>query len=138
LPDAAPNPALVHPPSDSVINAIRGHLAEFGIVAPVGRLGVELLLGVVSDASDQRLPDVARARVAALGAQLQRLKVQILEFDRMIRAWHRSNEESRRLDDIPGVGPALATALTASVADPKMFRSGRNFSAWIGLVPKQS
>ena len=56
---------------------------------------------------------------------------------RMIRAWHRSNEESRRLDDIPGVGPALATALVASVADPRAFRSGRDFSAWIGLVPKQ-
>jgi len=62
----------------SVINAIRAHLAEFGIVAPVGRHGVEQLLGVVSDASDKRLPDVARACVAALGAQLQRLKVQIL------------------------------------------------------------
>jgi transposase len=122
----------------SVINAIRAHLAEFGIVAPVGRHGVEQLLGVVSDASDKRLPDVARGCVAALGAQLQRLKVQILEFDRMIRAWHRSNEESRRLDDIPGVGPALATALVASVADPKVFRSGRDFSAWIGLVPKQN
>ena len=76
----------------SVINAIRAHLAEFGIVAPVGRHGVEQLLGVVSDASDKRLPDVARACVAALGAHLQRLKVQILEFDRMIRAWHRSGE----------------------------------------------
>ena len=107
----------------SVINAIRAHLAEFGIVAPVGRQGVEQLLGVVSDASDKRLPDVARACVAALGAQLQTLRVQILEFDRMIRAWHRSSEASRRLDDIPGVGPALATALVASVADPKVFRS---------------
>ncbi len=122
----------------SVINAIRAHLAEFGIVAPVGRNGVEQLLGVVADGSDKRLPDIARVCVAALGAQLQTLKAQILEFDRMIRAWHRSNEASRRLDDIPGVGPALATALVASVADPKMFRSGRDFSAWIGLVPKQN
>jgi transposase len=65
------------------------------------------------------------------------LKAQILEFDRLIIAWHKSNDASRRLDDIPGVGPALATALVASVADPKAFRSGRNFSAWIGLVPKQ-
>ena len=65
------------------------------------------------------------------------MKAQILEFDRRITAWHRSNETSRRLDAIPGVGPALATALVASVADPKAFRSGRNFSAWIGLVPKQ-
>jgi transposase len=65
------------------------------------------------------------------------LKAQILEFDRRIMAWHRSNEISRRLDAIPGIGPALATALVASVADPKAFRSARNFSAWIGLVPKQ-
>jgi transposase len=122
----------------SVINAIRAHLAEFGIVAPVGRKGVDQLLTVVSDASDKRLPEVTRSCVAALGAQLQMLKAQILEFDRMIRAWHRSSETSKRLDAIPGVGPALATALVASVADPKAFRSGRDFSAWIGLVPKQS
>jgi transposase len=122
----------------SVINAIRAHLAEFGIVAPVGRNGVAQLLGIAADANDKRLPKVARACVTALGAQLRMLKAQILEFDRMIDAWHRSNEASRRLDDIPGVGPALATALIASIADPKAFRSGRDFSAWIGLVPKQN
>jgi transposase len=122
----------------SVINAIRAHLAEFGIVAPVGRQGVAQLLGVVADANDKRLPEVARACVAALGAQLRVLKAQILEFDRMIIAWHRSSEASRRLDALPGVGPTLATALVASVADPKAFRSGRDFSAWIGLVPKQN
>jgi transposase len=121
----------------SVINVIRAHLAEFGIVAPVGRKGVEQLLGVAADAGDKRLPEVARACITALGAQLQTLKAQILQFDRLIMAWHRSSETSRRLDDIPGVGPALATALVATVADPKAFRSGRNFSAWIGIVPKQ-
>ena len=121
----------------AVINAIRAHLAEFGIVAPVGRNGVEQLLGVVADSNDKRLPEVARACVAALGAQLRMQKAQILEFDRMIRAWHRSSEASSRLDEIPGVGPVLATALVGSVADPKAFRSGRDFSAWIGLVPKQ-
>ena len=121
----------------SVINAIRAHLAEFGIVAPVGRNGVEELLNVVADPSDKRVPAIARACLAALGAQLRRLKEQILEFDRQIMAWHRSNATSRRLDAIPGVGPMLATALVGSVADPKAFRSGRNFSGWIGLVPKQ-
>ena len=121
----------------SVINAMRAHLAEFGIVAPVGRNGVQQLLEVVADASDQRLPEVARACLLALGSQLRMLKGQILDFDRLIMAWHRSNETSKRLDAIPGVGPALATALVASVADPKAFRSGRNFSAWVGLVPKQ-
>ncbi len=121
----------------AVINAIRAHLAEFGIVAPVGRRGVEELLNVVADPSDKRIPEVARACLAALGAQLLRFKEQILEFDRMIRVWHRSSETSMRLDEIPGVGPMLATALVASVADPRAFRSGRNFSAWVGLVPKQ-
>jgi transposase len=122
----------------ALINSIRAHLAEFGIVAPVGRNGVEQLLEVVADANDARLPEIARACVAALGSQLQALKAQILAFDRCIMAWHRSNETSKRLDAIPGVGPALATALVASVADPKAFRSGRDFSAWIGLVPKQN
>jgi transposase len=121
----------------AVINAIRAHFAEFGIVAPVGRNGVEELLNVAVDANDKRLPEIARGCLAALGSQLRALKAQILEFDRRIMAWHRSNETSKRLDDIPGVGHVLATALVASVADPKAFRSGRNFSAWIGLVPKQ-
>jgi transposase len=121
----------------SVINAIRAHFAEFGIVAPVGRNGVEELLNVAVDSNDKRLPEIARGCLAALGSQLRALKAQILEFDRRIMAWHRSNETSKRLDDIPGVGPVLATALVASIANPKAFRSGRNFSAWIGLVPKQ-
>jgi len=122
----------------AVINSIRAYLAEFGIVAAVGRRGVEQLLEVVADAADRRLPDVARVCLAALGSQLRRLKAQILEFDRRIMVWHRSNATSKRLDAIPGVGPALATALVASIADPKAFRSGRDFSAWVGLVPKQN
>ena len=121
----------------AVINSIRAHLAEFGIVAPRGRHGVEDLLDIVADPTDRRVPEVARACLAALGAQLRMLKAQILEFDRRIMAWHRSNETSKRLDEIPGVGPALATALVASVADPKAFRSARHFSAWVGLVPRQ-
>ncbi len=121
----------------AVINVIRAHLAEFGIVAPVGRKGVEELLDVIADPSDKRVPAIARACLAALGIQLRRLKEQIVRFDRMIMAWHRSNEASKRLQYIPGVGPMLATALVASLSDPKAFRSGRNFSAWIGLVPKQ-
>ena len=76
----------------SVINAIRAHLAEFGIVAPVGRKGVEDLLGVIADASDKRVSEVVRGCLAALGSQLLGLKKQILDFDRMILAWHRSNQ----------------------------------------------
>ena len=121
----------------AVINSIRAHLAEFGIVARVGRNGVNDLLDIIADPTDGRVPEVARACLAALGVQLQTLKAQILEFDRRIMAWHRSHEMSKRLDEIPGVGPALATALVAGVADPKAFRSARNFSAWVGLVPRQ-
>ena len=121
----------------AVINSIRAHLAEFGIVARVGRNGVEDLLDVVADSGDQRVPELARACLTALGAQLRMLKAQILEFDRRIMAWHRSNATSKRLDEIPGVGPALATALVGSVADPTAFRSARHFSAWVGLVPRQ-
>src|SRR5262252_1678166 len=117
----------------AVINSIRAYLAEFGIIAPVGRRGVERLLEVVADTADRRLPEVARACLAALGSQLRALKAHILEFDRRIMAWHRSNATSKRLDTIPGVGPALATALVASIAEPGAFRSERDFSAWVGL-----
>ncbi len=103
----------------AVINSIRAHLAEFGIVAPVGRKGVTELLHIVADPNDKRVSEVARACLAALGDQLLGLKRQILEFDRMIMAWQRSNQTSKRLHYIPGVGPMLATALVASVADPR-------------------
>src|SRR5438046_10636949 len=80
-----------------VINSSRAHLAEFGIVAPVGRKGVTELLHIVADTSDRRVSEVARACLAALGIQLLSIKKQILEFDRMIMAWHRSNQTSKRL-----------------------------------------
>ena len=82
----------------AVINSIRAHLAEFGIVAPVGRNGVEKLLYAVADEKDARIPEVARACFEALAALLGKLKAQILEFDRQINVWHRSNETSRKLD----------------------------------------
>ena len=123
---------------NAVTNALRAHLAEFGIVAPIGRRGVEELLKVIADVNDTRVPEVARTCLAALGEQLRVLKAHVLRFDRLIIAWHRSNEMCKRLDELPGVGHTLATALVASVPDPKAFRSGRNFSAWVGLVPKQS
>jgi transposase len=72
----------------SLINAIRAHCAEFGIVAPVGRRGVEELLNVIANATDEQVPAIARACVAALGVQLRRIKEQILKFDRMITAWN--------------------------------------------------
>jgi transposase len=124
---------------NAVTKALHAQLAEFGIVAPIARLGVEeLLLKVIADVNDRRVPEIARACLAALGDQLRVLKAHVLKFDRLINAWHRSNEMSRRLDELPGVGPTLATALVASFADLKALRSGRNFSAWVGLVPKQN
>lgn len=121
-----------------LINVIRAHLAEFGIVAPIGRNGVEKLLQTIGDAEDSRIPDVARTCLEALAMQLQLANRQILEADRRVLVWHRSNEASRRLDHIPGVGPLIATALVASVPNPQAFKSGRDLAAWIGLVPKQN
>ena len=122
----------------SLINAMRAHMAEFGIVAGIGRNGVEKLLELISKGEDERLPSAARECLMALAAQLELVKRQILEADRRVRAWHRSNKTSKRLEAIPGVGPLVATALVASVPDPHVFRSGRDLSAWIGLVPKQN
>ena len=122
----------------AVTNSIRAHLTEFGIVAPVGRRGVDALIAIVNDGRDDRIPDLVRTCLTALSIQAGALREQIRILDRRLVLWHRSNETCKRLDAIPGVGPALATALVASVADPKAFRSGRDFSAWIGLVPKQN
>ena len=119
-------------------NALRAHLAEFGIIAPIGRLGIEQLLQVIADPEDQRLPAGARTSLKMLVAQLSILKVQILENDRQIMADARSTDLGRRLMAVPGVGPLLASAFVATVADPAIFRSGRDLSAWIGLVPRQN
>jgi len=122
----------------ALINAIRAHLAEFGIVAGIGRNGVEKLLDLITRGEDERIPPAAHACLMALAAQLAMVKRQILEADRRLLAWHRTSKTSKRLEAIPGVGPLIATALVASIPDPNVFRSGRDLSAWIGLVPKQS
>src|SRR3546814_6985507 len=98
-------------------NAMRAHLSEFGIVAPVGRIGLERLLGIVADRDDHRVPADARVCLEMLGAQLAVVKEQILDNDRRIRASARETEVGRRLMEIPGVGPLLASAFVASVAD---------------------
>jgi len=121
----------------TLINALRAHLAELGIVAGVGRTGLERLLKVIEDGEDDRVPPSARDCLLALRAQLEMVKHQIFEADRRILAWHRMSEVSQRLDDIPGVGPLIATALVASIPDPHAFKSGRDLAAWIGLVPRQ-
>jgi len=119
-------------------NTIRAHMAEIGIVAPIGRKGLELLLEIIGQDEDGRLPEVSRSCLRMLADQFSMVKAHILELDRAIVADVRRNESAKRLMAIPGVGPLLASAMVAAVPDPAMFRSGRNLAAWIGLVPRQN
>ena len=119
-------------------NAIRGHMAEYGLVAPVGRNGLQHLMVIIADHGDDRLPAMARMSLIVLASQLQLVNEQVLENDRRVRATARSTELGRRLMEVPGVGPLLASAMVASVPDPTAFRSGRDLAAWIGLVPRQN
>ena len=99
-------------------NALRSHLAEFGIVSPIGRVGLDRLLTIVADTDDGRVPAEARASLEMLAVQLEGVKAQILENDRRIIASARATEVGRRLLEVPGIGPVLASAFVASVADP--------------------
>jgi transposase len=121
-----------------LVNAIRGHMAEFGIVARVGLPHVKALLEVIADPEDTRLPPDARTSLHGLAVQFVSVDREIVAAERRIHAQHRSNPVSQRLETIPGIGPIIATAMAASVTDPAIFRSGRGLAAWIGLVPKQT
>ena len=118
-------------------NAIRGHLAELGIISAKGRNGTAALLQIMANTEDDRIPPIARFCLEVLARQYKALTAEIGSVDKRIHAWHRSCEESQRLEQIPGIGPIVATALVAEIGDWKQFRSGRNLAAWIGLVPKQ-
>jgi len=118
-------------------NAIRAHLAEFGIVAPRGRGGTDALLAMLEDDDDGQLPAFAQVALLALAGQYRALQAEIRLLERTLQAWHRQSDVSRRLAEIPGVGPLVATALAGHVPDPHVFSSGRGLAAWIGLVPKQ-
>jgi transposase len=120
-----------------IINALRAHLAELGIVAAQGDAGVNELRAIVADDRDERLPIDARASVIVLAAQLEALQTLIGSIEKRIKMQHRSNETSQRVETIPGIGVLGATAIVATAADPTVFRSGRDFAAWIGLVPRQ-
>ena len=120
-----------------LINALRAHMAELGIVAAQGREGVKEQLKLVASEQDARLPVDAHASLVVLAAGLQALWTMIASIERRIIAQHRSDEASKRLRSIPGIGILGATAITATVPDPKVFRSGRDFAAWIGIVPRQ-
>jgi transposase len=118
-------------------NAMRGHLAELGIVSAKGRNGTGELLRIMSDSTDSRLSPVARGILEVLARQYSAIGTEIDSIQKGILAWHRSCEASRRLEEIPGIGPIVATALVAEIGDWKAFGSGRDLAAWIGLVPKQ-
>ena len=121
-----------------LINAMRAHMAEFGIIAPVGVPQVKKLLRIIADRDDTRLPDVARTCLESLARQFLSLNEEIYAAENQIHAWHRSNEVSLRLESIPGIGPITASALAASITDPEVFKNGRELAAWIGLVPRQN
>jgi len=118
-------------------NAIRGHMAELGIISAKGRNGTAQLLEIIANPADDRIPTVARLSLAVLARQYAAITTEIGAIEKHIHAWHRPCEESRRLEEIPGVGPIVATALVAEVADWTAFSSGRSLAAWIGLVPRQ-
>jgi transposase len=120
-----------------VINALRAHLAELGIVAAQGREGLKELLTIIASEEDARLPADAHASLIVLAAELAAMQTLIGSIEKRIMAQHRSNAESQRLESVPGIGVIGATAIAATVTDPHAFRSGRDFAAWIGLVPRQ-
>ena len=118
-------------------NALRGHLAELGIVSAKGRNGTAELLRIVADGADGRVSPAVRGILDVLARQYDVIGTEIVSIDKSIVALHRACEASRRLAEIPGIGPIGATALVAEIGDWKTFSSGRSLAAWIGLVPKQ-
>ena len=118
-------------------NAIRGHLSELGIVSAKGRNGTDELLEIIGKDADSRIPLAARSVLKVLASQYVAIGVEIASISKSILAWHRACEPSRRLEEIPGIGPIVATALVAEISDWMAFSSGRGLAAWIGLVPKQ-
>ena len=121
----------------ATINALRGHLAELGIVAAQRQAGLRELLSVIGDVEDHRLPPLARELLQTLAAHLHELERRVAELDRRLIQMARTDEACVRLAEIPGVGPVIATALVATVAEAKTFHSGRHLAAWLGLVPGQ-
>jgi transposase len=119
------------------VNAMRAHLAEYGIIAPKGRNHVRELAEKL-DGDDHSLPELARQTLRILGGMIDSLSDQIRKIEVQLMSWHRANAASRRLETIPGIGFITATALATTVTDARVFRSGRQFAAWLGLVPRQN
>jgi len=120
-----------------VVNALRGHLAEFGVVEAQGMAGTKRLIAVLGDATDRRVPALARRVLSVTVDHLRGLMERIGDLERELVAWHKQSEVSQRLATIPGIGPITATALAATVPDASAFSSARQFAAWLGLVPRQ-
>jgi len=121
-----------------ILNAIRAHLAEFGIITAQGPRKIIELIRRLREGHDLDVPDIARSAVLALAVQLESLAQEIRGIERQLMTWHRQSPASQRLETIPGVGLITATALAASVPDPAAFKSGRQFAAYLGLVPRQN
>jgi transposase len=121
-----------------LINAMRAHLAELGLVAPKGREGLQQLLRAVAQTEEEQLPSDARFTCEAIIAQLRAVQSRIDALEKRIQAVHRGDPASRRLDAIPGFGVIVSSAVAATVTDPKAFKTGREFAAWVGLVPRQN
>lgn len=121
-----------------LINALRAHLAEFGIVMPQGRAGVATLVTLVEDDEHDLIPTIVRQALLAVADQLRDTYDRIRVIELKIQTWHQSNEQSRRFETIPGIGPITASSIAATITDASMFRSGRELAAWIGLVPRQN
>ena len=121
-----------------LVNALRGHMAELGIIAPQGIERVADLVAVLVGKDTTAMPTLARQALGGLAEQLEALGERVKEIEAAILAWHKDNEASRRLATIPGIGPITASAIVATITDPTQFHSARQFAAWIGLVPKQN
>ena len=120
------------------INALRGHLAEYGIVASALRGGLNELFSIVqADEDDAHLPATMKQLLRMLVAEIRAADAHIAELDRKLKDNARTDEACRRLIEVPGIGPVIATAVVATVSDDQRFTSARHFAAWLGLTPKQ-
>ena len=118
-------------------NALRAHMAEFGIIEKLGSAGLEILITQIGAGEVVGVPAVAREGLLLLAEQIRDTQSQVTDIEKRILAWHRSSEVSQRLETIPGIGPIIASAIAATVTEPGLFASGRQLSAWLGLVPRQ-
>lgn len=121
-----------------ILNAIGGHMAAFGVVAPQGARRVGELIERVRGEDCPRMPRIARQAILAMSSQLESLEQEIVVLEQELKVWQRKSAASQRLATIPGVGLITATALAASVPDPTVFKSGRQSAALLGLVPRQN